>query len=181
MNRQRFNSPASRQQGAALVVSLIFLVILTMLGISVASNNTLQERMAGNTRQHDLSFQQAEAALKEADAAVNDPTNALRIYMDAHIAAIKAGTAPPTAPDGVRTDKMNEGNDSTYWQDDAKWTDANSYSHNTSGGQDRRYIVDYMGSATDGSPAVTKYYFRVTARGASGNAEAILQSMYKFE
>lgn len=178
------NVPGGRQQGAALVISLIFLVMLTMLGVSVASNNTLQERMASNTRQHDLAFQQAEAALHDADAAINDTTSTLRIHMDAYIAKIKNPALPTVAPlSGVRTGHIGDANDAAYWQDATEfdWLDASCVATTTNGNLDRRYMLDYMGSATDGTPAVTKYYYRVTARGTMGTSTVILQSMYKFE
>lgn len=53
-----------RQQGATLVVALIFLSILALLGVTVAQTTQLEERMAGNTRDRDLAFQATEAALE---------------------------------------------------------------------------------------------------------------------
>ena len=56
----------SRQRGAVLIVSLMFLVILTMLGVTAMSGTTMEERMAGNTRDAGLALQAAEAALRYA-------------------------------------------------------------------------------------------------------------------
>jgi type IV pilus assembly protein PilX len=47
----------------ALIVSLIFLLLLTMIGISSMQNASLQERMAGSVKLRNESFQVAEAAL----------------------------------------------------------------------------------------------------------------------
>lgn len=59
-------SPMSRharaQQGAVLVVALIFLLLLTILAISASSRSLLQERMAGgllNAQQAEMSAQTA--------------------------------------------------------------------------------------------------------------------------
>lgn len=61
------NSNSSRRQGGAvLIVSLMFLVILTMLGVTAMSGTTMEERMAGNTRDAALALQAAEAALRDA-------------------------------------------------------------------------------------------------------------------
>lgn len=57
------------QEGVALVVSLIFLVILTVLGVFSIQNNTLQERMSGNYRDHHIAFEAAELALRIAEEA----------------------------------------------------------------------------------------------------------------
>lgn len=40
-----------RQQGSALVVSLLILLVMTMLGVSAMQGSTLQERMVGNQKQ----------------------------------------------------------------------------------------------------------------------------------
>lgn len=62
MKRQFHN----RQQGAALIVGLIFLVALTLLGLASMQSTILQERMAGGSRDRSLAFQAAEAALRDA-------------------------------------------------------------------------------------------------------------------
>lgn len=56
-----------RQQGASLLISLIFLVMMAMLGVTLANVTNLEERMAGNTRDRDLALQAAEAALRDAE------------------------------------------------------------------------------------------------------------------
>ncbi len=57
----------ARQSGAALVIALIFLLLMTMLSTSTMRSATMQERMSGNTRDYHLGFQAAEAALREAE------------------------------------------------------------------------------------------------------------------
>lgn len=47
MTRRRFREPR-RDAGAALFVGLIFLLVLTILGLTAARVSTLDERMAGN-------------------------------------------------------------------------------------------------------------------------------------
>lgn len=54
----------SRQNGAALFISLMFLIILTLIGLSAANVGILQERMASNVRQSNVAFQRAEATLR---------------------------------------------------------------------------------------------------------------------
>lgn len=45
-------SPATphSQRGMALLVSLVFLLVLTLIGLSSMQNATLQEKMAGRDR-----------------------------------------------------------------------------------------------------------------------------------
>lgn len=54
---------ADHQRGFALVVSVIFLAILTALGINAMRNSAMEERMAANTQQQSFSFQSAETGL----------------------------------------------------------------------------------------------------------------------
>ena len=53
--------PRHRQQGAVLIISLVFLIILTMLAITSMSTNTLEERMAANAVENNIVFQAAES------------------------------------------------------------------------------------------------------------------------
>src|SRR3982074_3444186 len=55
-----------RQRGAVLIVSMLFLVILTMLGVTAMTSTTFEERMAGNARDAAIAHHAAEAALREA-------------------------------------------------------------------------------------------------------------------
>ena len=51
MSRRTFSFPCPhRQQGAVLFVALVFLVLITLLGLTAASTSILQERMTGGMR-----------------------------------------------------------------------------------------------------------------------------------
>lgn len=52
------------QGGAALFISLMFLIVLTLIGLSAANVGIMQERMAGNIRESNLAFQAAESVLR---------------------------------------------------------------------------------------------------------------------
>jgi len=57
-----------QQQGVVLVTALVFLVILTLLGITSMSTNTLEERMAANSQDINRAFQTAETGVVQAFA-----------------------------------------------------------------------------------------------------------------
>lgn len=62
--------PASctkRQAGAVLVASLIFLIVLTLLGVTSARMSSLEERISGNIRDRELAMQAAEMSLRDAE------------------------------------------------------------------------------------------------------------------
>ena len=67
------------QRGTALVMTLVILLLLTMLGITAINTSTLEERMAGNTKDQNLSFQAAETALRTAEAWVQSTTAATQL------------------------------------------------------------------------------------------------------
>ena len=55
------------QRGWVLVVGLVILVMLTILSIALMKTTRLEEKMAGATRDMNLSFQAAETALRAAE------------------------------------------------------------------------------------------------------------------
>lgn len=65
-----------KQKGAVLAVSLIFLLILTILGVSSMRSTVLEEKMAGNMRDRSLAFQAAEVALRDAEAFIESIVSA---------------------------------------------------------------------------------------------------------
>lgn len=56
---------AYRQRGVALLVALIFLVILTLLGLTAMQSSVLEEKMAGNMRDRAIAMDAAYAALRD--------------------------------------------------------------------------------------------------------------------
>jgi len=81
------------QQGIVLVVALLILVVMTILGVSMLSSATLEERMASNLQGQNLTFQTAEScirtallpannALRDAAAINTDPVNVANLPLD---------------------------------------------------------------------------------------------------
>ncbi len=52
-----------QQKGAALITSLLILILFTIIGLSGIQTTILEEKMANNYRDSELSFQSAESAL----------------------------------------------------------------------------------------------------------------------
>jgi type IV pilus assembly protein PilX len=82
---------ARRQRGAALVVSMILLMVLTLLAISGMSTATLELQMAGNAQSSENAFQAAETGVEEAlrDARLNGVNTA---NVDPEVTETVAGT-----------------------------------------------------------------------------------------
>lgn len=91
MNSHRMTGPmGARQGGAALVVGLILLLVLTILAVSGVVTSTLELRMAGNTQLQERSFQAAEVAVEDALA------NPL---LSTSVGVVQAPIAVPNSPD----------------------------------------------------------------------------------
>lgn len=65
-------TPRGHQQGAALIVVLMLLVIITVLGIASMRGAIMQERMAANIMTRGMAFQVAEAGLRQAEMIARD-------------------------------------------------------------------------------------------------------------
>lgn len=152
---------ARGQGGAVLVIALIFLVILTLLGTIAASVTSLEERMAGNTRDRDLAFEAAEAALRDAEYRLgNDVGGVTAAQFRASATTLVTTTA----------------NDMAYWNGQ-DWTTATAISQSLNQvSQQPRFFLRRRAAAG------TTEFYRVTARGIGGSANAvvILQAEYTY-
>ena len=57
-----------RERGTVLIVALMFLIVLTLLGLATMNSTTLEEKMAGSSRDYNAALQAAESALRDAEA-----------------------------------------------------------------------------------------------------------------
>ena len=67
--------PRQRQTGAALVVGLLLLLVLTILAISGMTTATLELQMAGNEQYQERAFQAADAGIEQAIASATFTTD----------------------------------------------------------------------------------------------------------
>jgi type IV pilus assembly protein PilX len=64
----RTNANPGAQRGAALVVGLIFLAMLSLMGVAAYMVANQEERMSGNTRDRIRAFEAAEASLRDCES-----------------------------------------------------------------------------------------------------------------
>ncbi len=62
-HQQFFSAGPDSQSGAALATTMVFLVILTVIGVSTMQNNRLEQKMTTNLQELNHSFQYAESGL----------------------------------------------------------------------------------------------------------------------
>lgn len=185
MRTLNLQSSPARQRGAILIVSMLLLLVLTILAISTMRASTFQERMAGNVRDVGLSFQATEGAIREAEAAINDPARERPVLCDA-LAACDLETA--VFGPGVLPDVRGE--------NDAFW-DANGIEYgetplgDVGDGQqeigrvaaDPQYTIEQLGfdrDSLDPNEPDGRYVYRIYARGAGGTtvAQSVVESTF---
>ena len=186
-------TPQRRQEGAILVIALLFLVLLTIIGVSSISGVTLEEKMASNLREQNVAFQAAESALRDAEIDLEggiggtgnrDPmTIAANFASDCTTAFTNGVCRQPAAPPGTwQTEIVTV----STWN----WTDANktvAYGRFTGATaltgvfRQPRYVIEYLQEKDDSSTAPITRHFRISARGwgADQNSSVTLQTVYR--
>ena len=144
----------NHKEGAVLIISLIMLLLLTIIGVTAIQTSSLEEKMAGNMRDQNLAFQAAESALR-----VGETETATIAASDFY-----TGSTNPLS--------------------DINW--ANAAVRTYSGGA--LYIIEPpvitygygLEAGTSASSAETQSWYRITARGTGGTANAVvtLQSIF---
>lgn len=169
-----------RQRGVSLVVVLILLLIMTLLGLAVLRSTLLEERMSANLLDRNLSFQAAEAALREGEAVAAAQTKAQQDALAAAAAggACNNGVCPRPDPSAVERWKSP----SMSWR--AATTNVGSVASAP------EFFVEYMGTSESwfecnldprytGSDICLRPVYRITARSqAAGRASVVVQSNF---
>ena len=60
--------PAKYQQGVVLIVGLVMMLLLTVIGVAAIRGSGLQERMAFNMRERNVTFQAAESGIRDCES-----------------------------------------------------------------------------------------------------------------
>lgn len=164
------------QTGAVLFVGLMMLLIMSLIAVTSMQGSTLEERMAGNTRDSLVALQTAEAALKAAET-----------FLDTSV--INSAAFDSNGNDGLYDNSNDE-----LWKTLA-WNAGDSRSHAgfnpDNVGSAPRYVIQHISETTVAPNLVVQNYrenqatqtvqlYRITARGTGGsdNTEVILQSIY---
>lgn len=163
----RTNTTYRRQQGSALIIGLIIVLMMTLLGITTLRTTVLQERMAGNERDMNVAFQAAEAALREVIAS---NTFASQTYD-----GTQAGYGPQIT---AFMDGSNPVSEFTYWTTVFDWSSKGLAATKPTGASEApMYYVErtLIPPAYIGAPIKHLYKITVRGKGASTRAEAIVQ------
>ncbi|KAF0193006.1 MAG: type IV pilus assembly protein PilX [Gammaproteobacteria bacterium] len=164
---------ARNEKGSVLIISLLILVVMTLISITSMTTTTVQEKMAGNTRDLNVAFQAAEAALRDGEAFVESI---------AAVTAFNGGTTGLYAKD-IEVDPFS----STTWGT----SQSRAYTGTlTDASTAPRYIIELVATGTSDPLNIENYggssgaagvnTFRITARatGKTTNSYIYLQEHY---
>ena len=189
------------QRGAILMISLMFLVILTMIGLSAMSTTTFEEKMSGSGRDWNLAFAAAEAAIRDAEyditaknipgyatnvrllnglAGFGDETDAENNTCSTSTSSLKQGLCRRTSAKGSPTVATFTSTD-TYSVAYGTFTGAAAATYTIKGvSRQPRYIVTGYVEVTPYDPGGT-YFYEITARGfgANPNTQVTLREIFR--
>ncbi len=177
MTMSNYKLAAKPQSGAALIVSLIILVVLTLIGVTSMSSTIMEEKMAGGVRSQNMAFQAAEAALRSGEnwLGVQNPVpNAVAVCAASPCDVVVLDSL------GVLTTQTE-----TWWNTNAREYGVVNNQEVEGVAADPRFIVEERTFQSTGGldvgikPPQGRLYFRLTARSVGGvSTETILQSHF---
>ncbi|WP_217126716.1 pilus assembly PilX family protein [Hydrogenophilus thiooxidans] len=178
-----------KEQGVALIVALVLLVVVTLLGVSGVQNVALEEKMAAAAFDRNLALQAAEAALRmgeavaEAQSKTVPPNSGFPSYTDANNTCPASPSAINNCVNGLCPTPDKDCNERWKVPNFTGWVDAPVNLGSLAGTP--QYFIEYLGNTfpcTDGGPSDPKNCkrYRITARSNPGTERAtvMLQSIY---
>jgi len=174
--------PGVRQRGIALVTSLIFLAILTIVGVTAARMASLEERMAGNMRDRDIALRAAEMGLRDAERDIMNAVPGYARNISGCVGFVaNCGASTGTDVDDGRCYNGSGGYTPPIWQTANIMTAAPSvpygrFTHATAIAglsAQPRYLIECM-PKSDG----TYYRIVVRAQGAKPGTAVMLEEMF---
>lgn len=164
-----------QQGGAVLFVALIFLLLMTIVGVTAMRNTGQEESMAGSARDHNLAFQGAEAGLKVCLALLEPPASLPPLT--ASTTTIQNEGADPA---GFWTGYFANSSNNYVYSTGTKTPPTGSAALSQVTIQPRCVIENMGGADTNCLSNASLNCFRITAEGFGGtqNAVSILQMRY---
>lgn len=187
------SNPPPREDGVVLFVALILLVILSMIGVTAARMQTVEERMARNEDNHLTGAQAAEAALRNAeDGLLGGTWNAANFAQNtAGLYELTASTGSVVSISGVAGTSWQSAGAATVFLYSGATNPGPLLANIPSNAQAPKYVIENLPAvALPGQPISMVQYaaptsplsvFRVSAygQGADATSVTLLQSIFR--
>jgi len=164
----------NRQHGAALILSLLLLLVMTLLALSSMQGSVMQQRMVSGLAEGVTSLEIAESGLRDGE----------QVLENINVLSVFDGSDGLYGPDDAVPDPLDHD-----WANSANVRDGN-----TVGGVTPRYFIQHMGDAmqpnrltdivvqgyTYETGALNTQAFRIVVwtGGQSGEAQRVIESYY---
>ena len=157
-------SAENKEKGAALVVALVTLLVMTLLGVASMKNSLTDLYSTQGYSDADYAFQSAETGLRIAESIINSSTsdsNATTLLAAANIS--------------VQASDSGDYNSITFWDSVTNYSTAPQL----------KIVVEHYQTVFDSldlsNPGKAIWYYKVTARGDDPNqsySSVVVQSIY---
>lgn len=169
------------QRGATLIVVMLLLLVTMLMAVAGLRTANLEERMAGNTRDRQIAFQAAEAALRDAEQLIAGNTSG-------PFSPLRPSSFDATCPTGLCRSSLL----TPLWSgfSDSEWTSSKTWAYGAATGASAlpdlasqpRFVIEYQGTLQPiepGKPCVALFLVTARAAGSGAGSTAILQSVYR--
>jgi type IV pilus assembly protein PilX len=166
----RFRStPTTNERGAALIITLLILLIMTLLGITAITTSSLQEKMAGNMRDQYMAQQAGDSILRDGESWI-----------------FKLFTRPKPSCSPSAAERVWDYSCLDVAAQNDTWWLANGYTANVGNtyvNQNPRYVDEHLQRVQEDlskTPPVYRHFYRTTgwSVGASDYARGLFQSVF---
>jgi type IV pilus assembly protein PilX len=113
---------AERQRGVVLLVSLLFLIVLTLLGVAASRIVTSEERQSRYLREYNTAFQASESAMRDARDDIDGILATGRVIPQSRLIGL---LATPDCQTGFCV--YDESGTAPPWRSEANWANATPY------------------------------------------------------
>ena len=189
MKLARTASPRVRQSGMSLFPAMMFLLVLSVLGVSALNSTLMQEKMVSNTKDLNVAFQAAEAGLRDAEADVSRNVDAATPFTSSCASGLCTPPSTWPSPSSADISKVVDWSDSSKTRAYGAYTAAPAMP--TVAAQPQ-YVIERLSSlpvSPGGSVALgcgsgcvhsggSAYRLTVLATGARPETRVVLQSTY---
>jgi len=172
-----------QQQGVALIIGLILLVVMTLLGVSATSTALIEEKMAGNMKDLELALHASETGMRDAE-----------IWLDSLTSEPTADNSGGSGVWSLNAMDPSPTNIANWWEEvniNKTWWDNNADDRTTvtlvGVGQNPLSVIEELEFVKDsavigvgGASNQGITYYRITTKGTGGSeqARALLQSTW---
>jgi type IV pilus assembly protein PilX len=168
------------QKGFVLFVVMIFLIVMSLLGITMFGGFIKDQRNAGNMREKQRAIEAAQAALDNVEGWMSQQSN---LYVGNWADGVPCSTVGQSTDDPVVCSNPLLTPTTLPWTTAYQVFQPGSLTVNTAGGassyaSSASYYIQYLGQ-TSANPPTALYKVTASALGGNATAAAVVETVYE--